>query len=137
MITSESQAIGNLHTLRNALETYRANLPSYPGSAVGWQPAMYGADCDAGTVPDPDFGPRAFCVGMNNSAVHGYRYTYMPSAAVTADGYTITTVPVTFGVTGTRAFFIDDSGVIRHCTGASGATAASALLTQPPNATCP
>ncbi len=134
---SESQAIGNLHTLVNVLETYRANLPSYPGSAIGWQAALYGVDCSPGTAPDPDYGPSAFCVSMNNSSVHGYRYTYTPSAAANANGYTITADPVTFGVTGTRAFFVDESGVIRHCLGASGATAASAVVAHPPNATCP
>ena len=133
---NESAAIGNLRPLASALETYKAATTAYPGSATGWQAAMYGASCAPGVPPDPDYGPAYFCVSLNESTVQGYAYTYTAGAASQAATYTITAAPAAFGITGSRAFFVDETTIIRHCLGASGATAASQPVGEPP-AACP
>ncbi len=134
---NESATAGNLHTLVNSLEMYRAVQHFYPGSAAGWQAAMYGVDCNPATQPVPDFGPAQFCQSMNTSFIQGYLYTYTAGAATNALTYRITADPAVFGQSGSRAFFVDESGQIRHCIGATGATAASARLDQPPGNSCP
>ena len=137
---NEAAAIGNLRSLVSALEMYRSVHNYYPDTATGWLASMYGADCNAGTVPDPDFGPPSFCVALDGgvaSEIQGYAYIYTGGAAANAATYTLTADPVTLGRTGTRAFFVNEAGTIRHCQGATGATGASVSLDQSPNATCP
>ena len=132
---NEAAAIGNTRALMSSLEMFRSVNNVYPLTA-NWVADMY-------TTPTPDFGPPSFNHVMNNSAcpsgpasscTQGYRYNYTGPAGNT---YTITAIPDVANSTGTRAFFVDESGVIRHCTGASGATVASLSIDQAPNATCP
>jgi len=123
----ESTAIANLRTLTNSLEMYRSVNQRYPSD---WQAEMY-------TNADPDFGPPAFNASMAGSAIQGYVYTYTPLPAgcsSTCSDYTLSSVPQTFGTTGSRAFFIDRSSVIRHCTGAGPADATGQPVAQPPSA---
>ena len=137
---NESAAIGNLRSLVSALEMYRSVNNYYPNTTSGWKTSMYGADCASGTTPDPDYGPPSFCVaadGGSASQIQGYAYTYTGGAASNASTYTITSNPVTLGRTGTRAFFVNESGTIRQCSAASGATAASNSIDTSPNSSCP
>ena len=137
---NEAAAIGNLRALVSSLEMYKSVNNYYPDTTAGWQTAMYGANCTAGTAPDPDYGPPSFCVALDGGAasqIQGYTYTYTGGAASNATTYTITANPVTLGRTGTRAFFVNESGTIRHCSAASGATAASNSIDQAPNSSCP
>ena len=122
---NEAAAIGNLRALLSSLEMARSVNQAYPALET-WQATMYGADCLAATAPVPDFGPPSFCTADLNagagappvgSQIQGYSYNYT-GAAAPAQTYTINANPVNLGQTGTRSFFVDQSGVIRHCTGA-------------------
>jgi hypothetical protein len=113
------------------LEMYRSVQSVYPefwhdGTATT---GMYGADCVAATAPAPDYGPQPFCViGLDGAGavVQGYTYIYtnLPAGCTAALGnctqYTLTAQAQTLGRTGTREFFTDESGVLRHCTGVAG-----------------
>ena len=112
---NESAAIGNNRALISSLEMARSVNNTYPTSGVGWQTTMYGANCTAGTQPDPDFGPPSFCVAMAVSPIQGFDYTY--TGTVTGDTYSVLAIPVTLGTTGTRSFFANQTGLIRHCVG--------------------
>ena len=124
---NESAAIGNLRSLMSSLEMYRSVNQGY---APDWDVALYGTNCTT-AAPDPDFGPPAFCINLDGgAAVQGYTYTYveLPTSCNNAVGsmcnqFTMSATPVTVGNTGTRAFFLNESGTIRHCTSGTATTA--------------
>jgi len=126
---NESASVGNLRALVSSLEMYRSVNNDYPLTEE-WVAEMY-------TTPTPDYGPPSFNHVMDGTACpsaatsscsQGYRYTYTSAAGVT---YTISAIPDVINNTGTRSFFTDESGVIRHCTGLT-ATVADPSIDAPP-----
>jgi len=93
---NEAAAIGNMKTLVNALESFRANQvpPAYPANLTALSSAT------------PPYADTALTSGTRQ----GYTFTY---TRVNNNQYTLNANPVTAGVTGTRGFFADESGVIR------------------------
>lgn len=130
---NESASIGNLRALMSSLEMYRSVNQGY---APDFNSALYGTDCAVTTAPNPDYGPPAFCLDLDAAAgatVQGYNYTYaeLPASCTNAVGnmcnqFTVTAWAQTLGNTGTRSFFLNESGVIRHCTMAAGSDRADA-----------
>ena len=129
---NESAAIGNLRALVSSLEMFRSVNNAYPLTGV-WVADMF-------TTPNPDFGPPSFNHVMNGTAcppgaasscTQGFLYTYTSAAGTV---YTLTAVPDVLGNTGTRSFFVDESGVVRHELGNSGATVACNAIDQAPSA---
>lgn len=124
-VSMETAAIANLRTLTSSLEMYQASNSGYPDA---WQAEMY-------TNANPTFGPPTFNTAMASSLVQGYLYTYTPLPAgcsSTCSAYTLSGVPQLPGLTGTRALFVDRSGIIRHCTGPGTADATDQPIEQPP-----
>ncbi len=101
---NETAAIGAVHTLVAALESYRAaqTPPTYPAALTDLSTAV------------PPYAPASLTDGANQ----GYTYAYTQASA---SRYTLTASPETSGVTGTRIFFVDENGVIR-LDGANGAS---------------
>ena len=127
--TNEATAIGNVHALTSVLHMYHAINNTFPS---GWQAAMYD---DA----EPDYGSPSFDVPMANSLSQGYLYTYTPQpggCATDCTGYTLTANPQSIGSLGTRAFFADQTGIVRHCrgTGTAAGMADDATLDAAPAA---
>ncbi|MBI2885277.1 MAG: prepilin-type N-terminal cleavage/methylation domain-containing protein [Candidatus Omnitrophica bacterium] len=111
---NEAAVIGNMRAVNSALQMFQSVNNVFPTT---WNTEMYGADCAAATAPNPDYGPPSFCVNLDGgAAVQGYTYTYADGAAP-VNSYTVLAVPQTLGTTGTRSFYTDQSGVLRHCTG--------------------
>ncbi len=105
---NETAAIGNMRALISSLEMYRSVASNYPATA-NWVTAMY----PAGGAPA--FGPPTFNAAMTplgTPTVQGYKYLY---ASAGAGSYTVQATPTTMNTTGTRAFFINESGQVRHC----------------------
>ena len=130
---NEASAIGNMRALVSSLEMFRSVNAAYPTPVANWVANMY-------TTPDPDFGPPSFnhvmdgtaCPpGAASSCVQGYRYTYVSAAGNT---YTISAIPDVLGNTGSRGFFVDESGVTRHELGSSGAGVTCNAIDQAPSA---
>ena len=126
---NESSAIGNMRALISSLEMFRSVNNVYPATA-NWVADMY-------TTPTPDFGPPSFNHAMDGSACppaaasscsQGFRYTYASGGAGT---YTLNANPDVLGQTGTRSFFVDETGVTHHCTG-TGATVTDPSIDAPP-----
>ncbi len=117
---NESASVGNMRAIISSLEMFRSVNSAYPTTAQTWMTAMYGATCAAADPPTPDFGPPSFCNTMAGGTaaatglVQGYMYTYNPVA--NGATYTVQATPLTVNNTGTRSFFTDESGIIRHCT---------------------
>ena len=120
---NESAAIGNSRALMSGLEMYRSVNSRYPQDenwGGGGVTTMYPAGL-------PGFGPPSFgtaAIGAVLAApdtVQGYTYTYATIPAACIDGnndcaqYTMLVVPQNNGRTGTRAFFLNETGVVRHC----------------------
>ena len=128
---NEASAVGNLRALVSSLEMFRSVNSVYPTT---WNTEMYGANCNAGTAPDPDFGPPSFCADLDSGAtVQGFTYTYADGAAP-VNTYTIVAVPQTLGQTGSRSFMADQSGILRHCigTGTAAQLATESTIDQAP-----
>ena len=135
---NESASIGNLRALLSSLEMARSVNNVYPLdiAANTWIQVMY-------VGADPDFGPPSFNNTMAGGAtaatglVQGYRYTYA-AGATAGQTYTILALPSTLGTTGTRSFFVNESGLVRHCVGTG--TAANgptwSTLDAPPTSPC-
>jgi len=125
---NESAAVGNLRALASSLEMYRSVNNSYPDA---WQADLY-------TAADPDFGPPSYNLDIQGAAqtVQGYAFRFTPLPAGCAEPnclqYTITANPQTLGRTGTRAFFLDEAGTPRHCTGAGPADVLDRTIDQGP-----
>ena len=100
---NETAAIGNVRTLVAAIESFRAaqSPPSYPANLA----ALSGAN------------PAYVSTALTTNPRQGYNMAYVFTSA---NQYTLTATPVTANVTGTRVFFVDETGVIR-LTSAAGA----------------
>lgn len=137
---NESAAIGNIRALVSSLEMFRSVNNTYPADDLWIR--MYDAAtsvCGGTTLPNPDFGPPSFCLALTGGAadlVQGFIYDYDSVAAGT---YTLVAWADQLGVTGTRSFFANETGLIRHCTmtaATSRATTASPTI-DAPVANCP
>ncbi|MBI4313227.1 MAG: prepilin-type N-terminal cleavage/methylation domain-containing protein [Candidatus Omnitrophica bacterium] len=93
---NESAAIGAMHSLISACESFRAaqTPPAYPTALTDLSDA------------DPQYVPDSLTDGSNQ----GYDYAF---TQVSDDQYELTATPTTSGVTGTRVFFTVETGVIR------------------------
>ncbi len=98
---NEAAAIAAVRTISTACESFRAaqTPTSYPANLAALSSATP-AYIDAGLA-------GATAAG---TARQGYFYTY---ALVNANQFTCTASPAVSGTTGSRIFFVDESGVIR------------------------
>lgn len=93
---NEAAAIGSMRTISTACESFRA----------AQSPVTYPANLAALSGANPPYIDATLGAGTKQ----GYTFVY---ALVSANQYTCTGSPVTANVTGTRVFFVDESGVIR------------------------
>jgi hypothetical protein len=127
--------VGNMRALVSSLEMFRSVNNAYPADDLWIR--MYdgtGTSCAAGVQPDPDFGPPSFCrdlTGVSGAAedtVQQFTYDYDSPAAGT---YTLVAWADPWPAGGTRSFFGNETGLIRHCTmtvAGSRATVASPTI---------
>jgi len=106
---NEAAAIAAVRTISTACESFRA----------AQTPTSYPADLAALSAAVPPYIDAALAGATTaETARQGYFYTYAQVAGG-ANQYTCTAAPAVSGTTGTRVFFVDESGVIR-LTNASG-----------------
>jgi len=126
MAANEASAVGSLRTINTAEVTYSTTYPN-----VGFAATIAAL---GGAAPCTTALSTASCLiddVLSTVAVKsGYKFTAVGVAG--AGGlnvtYTATAVPSVVGQSGQRAFFTDQSGVIRYDTTGAGATAASPAL---------
>ncbi len=130
---NEAAAVGNLRALVSSLEMFRSVNSTYPAVWATGPSAMYPAG-------QPAFGPGSFNLTLPATVQsYTYAFTALPAAcagtqAAPCDNYTITANPQTANVSGTRAFFADSSGSVRHCTSPGTATVTSSSVDTVPAA---
>lgn len=98
---NETAGIGAMRTLSTAMESFRAaqTPPTYPATLAALSAAV------------PPYVPGTLAAAINaGTARQGYFFTY---TLTNANMYTLQGTPATVGTTGTRRFFVDESGVIR------------------------
>ena len=109
---NETAAIGAMRTLSTAMESFRA----------AQTPPTYPANLNALSTANPPYVPGTLAAAVNaGTARQGYFFTYV---LTNANAYTLQGTPATVNTTGTRRFFVDQSGVIR-ANAAGAATVAS------------
>jgi len=115
MGANEAAAIGALRTISNAQSQFQgAGFADVDGDNVGDYAAL-GPPNVAGTLANPAPGTEPFVDNVLGSGFKsGYQFIVQPGNAGNGDEvYTATADPGSPGVTGTKRFFMDESGVIR------------------------
>jgi prepilin-type N-terminal cleavage/methylation domain-containing protein len=127
MAANEASAVGSLRTINTAEVTYSTTYPN-----VGFA-ATIGAL--GGAAPCTTAAVGAACLiddVLSMTAVKsGYSFTAVGVAGAGSTllvTYTATAVPTVPGQSGQRAFFTDQSGVIRYDASGAGANASSPAL---------
>jgi prepilin-type N-terminal cleavage/methylation domain-containing protein len=110
---NESAGLQSLRTLSTALEAYRANQtpPGFPRGLAQLGPGL----------SDPPYIDPVLAGGVKQ----GYRFQYN---LVSRDRFFLFVQPTVFGVTGSRSFFVDETGVIRVSTTRARADGSSPAL---------
>jgi prepilin-type N-terminal cleavage/methylation domain-containing protein len=98
---NESAAIGALRTISTACESFRA----------AQNPTTYPANLAALAAAAPPYIDATLAAG----AKQGYNFAYV---LVNANQYTTTATPQQAGITGTRTFSVNESGVVFDVTNA-------------------
>jgi hypothetical protein len=131
-------ATSSLKGLVASLELYRSVHQGYPDA---WLEDMYPKN-------EQSFGPPAFAVDLQSApqvfyAYHEYRYTPPPLGCVEPNchSYTLAALPTPAlrqykkyryrGRVPVESYFVDQTGVIRHCKGHAGADATDPPIDQP------
>lgn len=95
---NESSAIATMKLYVTELESYRSNQnpPAYPS--------------DLATLASETPAYLDGLLGQDPATKQGYTFTY---AQVSENEYALTAEPADDGVTGTRVFYVDETGIIR------------------------
>ena len=109
MAANEASAVGSLRSLNTACITYSTTYGSYPTSLANLGPGSPATSTTADLIDSV----------LASGTKSGYSFTFAGGGAT----YSITAIPVTVGTTGQRAFFTDQSGVIRANTSGASPTA--------------
>jgi type IV pilus assembly protein PilA len=117
MLSQETAAIGAIKTLQTAQTQYYSQFGRYANTLVELGPPAGGQE-----------GPSAANLIPADLATKGLKSGYKFTMAGGPGGWSVSAVPETFGNTGRRTFFSDQSGVIRQNWGAEPATTASPEL---------
>ena len=107
---NESSAVSSVHAVTTAEITYASVF-----NTIGFSASL--ADLgDGGTQPCPGTA-NASCfidASLASGTKSGYNFTYVQdSTATPSQGYTITATPTVMDITGQRAFYSDQSNIIR------------------------
>ena len=124
MAANEASAVGSLRTINTAEVSYATSYPAQ-GFAATLGALGGAAPCGPATSTTACLIDEVLSVTAKKS---GYTFTAVGTGALPMVAYTATAVPTIVGSSGQRAFFSDQSGVIRYDVTGAGATAASPAL---------
>ena len=108
----ETGAISTMKTIYAAQIQYQSTFNKFAGSL-----AQLGPPAGTGGTEGPESAGL-----IAGSLAAGESSGYVFTLTSTAQGYTVSAVPKTFGTTGRRTFYLDQSGVIRQNWGQEPAT---------------
>jgi prepilin-type N-terminal cleavage/methylation domain-containing protein len=108
MRANESTAVQNLRTITTANVVY---LTTY---GIGFSDALVKLAGNSTTVDSTAAGLIDSVLGAGTKTGYSFTYTVSATAGGQVVGYTVTAEPTTFGVTGERYFFTDQTCIIRY-----------------------
>jgi type IV pilus assembly protein PilA len=115
MHAQEMAAVAALRTINEEQIQYQSEFGNFASSLPQLGPPSGAGTAEgasaAGLIPG----------GLANGSSNGYNFTLTQ----TATGYAVSAVPKTFGSTGSRTFFTDQTGIIRENRGQEPATVTS------------
>lgn len=114
---NETTAVGNLRALVSSMAVAFTINGAYPTSVESWNAFM----------PSPPAVAPAPFTAMPQT-VQGYLYEYVPGT--TPFEYAYSATPSSAAV-GSRSFFVDESGIIRHCIGSAAEASDKPLIQSP------
>ena len=120
MSANEASAVGGIRTVSTGEISYQA-AGVVPDAVTGV--GQYGTLAQLGATT-PSFIDAAIATGTKS----GYTFLVLPIANSSAPSYTTTAVPAAPGSTGNKAYFCDQSGVIRFTADGTAPTVASLPL---------
>ncbi len=109
MAANEASAVGSLRSLNTACITYSTTYGSYPTSLANLGPGSPATSTTADLIDSV----------LASGTKSGYSFAFAGGGTT----YNIKATPVTVGTTGQRAFYTDQSGVIRANTSGANPTA--------------
>ena len=126
MAANETSAVGSVRTVNNAQVLYSTTYPDVGYSdTIGKLGGPLGAACTPA--------PATACIidpVLSNApnSKSGYKFAVANDGNVPSVAFTVNGNPITFGTTGARNFFSDQTFVIRYSTDGNPATNASKPL---------
>lgn len=120
MHAQEMAAIAQIGTIQKAEVQYYSQFGQYATSL-----AQLGPPSTSGAAEGPQ-NAGLIPASLANGSASGYNYTI----TATPTGYAVSAVPKTFGTTGRRTFYSDQTGIIHENWGQEPATAQSAEITK-------
>ena len=124
MAANESSAVGSLRTINTAEVTYATAYPT-EGFAATLAALGGAAGCGPSTIAAACLIDEVLSMTAKKS---GYSFAAPGTGAVPRVAYTANADPTIVGSSGQRAFFTDQSGVIRYDASGAAATASSPAL---------
>lgn len=118
MHAQEMAGIAQLKTINQAQVQYQSQFGQFATSL-----AQLGPPASAGAAEGPE-AAGLIPASLAGGTASGYVYAIAPAAG----GYALTAVPKTFGSTGRRTFYSDQTGIVRENWGQDPATAQSPEL---------
>jgi type IV pilus assembly protein PilA len=103
---NESSAVNSLRALNSSCTSYSMLYGSYPKNLANLGPGVPASSASADLIDS----------ALASGSKSGYAFNYTPGASGVSGNilsYSITANPITFGTSGRRGFFTDQSGVIR------------------------
>jgi len=121
MAANEASAVGSIRTLNTSAVTYSSTYPAtgYPASLA----VMGGANPCTALPATACLIDQVLALGSKS----GYTFTWTTDGQTPSVGYSVNANPISIGTSGQRAFFSDQSGVIRY-----QVTGAVATVADPP-----
>ena len=119
---NEASAVGSLRTIVTGETSYQAaGWTTAAGAPVGYSAALgdLGDAAKSSCQPAPTVTNTCYIDNVLASATtaatakSGYYFTYVATGGGPNTGFTVNGDPATRGQTGSRSFFVDQSGVIR------------------------
>lgn len=109
---NETSAIGAVRTLSTALESFRASGVNATGTAMSLTGPTYSANLRVLSTMQPPYAPASLTNAQAaGTARQGYFYTYL---FVNANQYQLRASPAAVRTTGSRFFYVDETGILRH-----------------------
>jgi type IV pilus assembly protein PilA len=122
LIANESSAAESVRTINTAVITYSSVYPS-----VGFPPSLVAL---GGVNPCTATSTNACLLDavLSAGSKSGYTFVFTGDGLTPSVTYAVTATPVSEGISGTRQFCSDQTGVVRFTTTGAGCTASSSPI---------